>query len=185
MWQYNGTTIRVGRSWTDDNGVTHPSVWNRWTPEFKTSIGLVWVEPPAPPDPYDERFYWSANNPKSLDDVNVTDEDGNPVLDMDGNQQVQQGLKSQWIERTKTTAGGLLSATDWYVVRKAETSTAVPQAVLDYRASVRTASNSIESAINGCTTLQEFMALFTVPTDAEGNPTGKSVINGWPNALTN
>ena len=183
MWTYNGTTIRVGRSWTDNNGITHPSVWNRWTPEFKTSIGMVWVEPPAPPDPYDERFYWSANNPKSLDDVNVTDEDGNPVLDMDGNQQVQQGLKSQWIEKTKATAGSLLSATDWYVVRLAETSTAVPQAVLDYRASVRAASNSIESAINGCTTLEEFMALFTVPTDAEGRPTGKSVINGWPNAL--
>ena len=98
MWTYNGTTIRVGRSWTDSNGITHPSVWNRWTPEFKTSLGMVWVEPPAPPDPYDERFYWSANNPKSLDDVNVTDVDGNPVLDEDGNQQVQQGLKSQWIE---------------------------------------------------------------------------------------
>ena len=80
---------------------------------------MVWVEPPAPPDPYDERFYWSANNPKSLDDVNVTDEDGNPVLDMDGNQQVQQGLKSQWIEKTKATAGSLLKDTDWYVVRKA------------------------------------------------------------------
>jgi len=182
MWTYNGTTIRVGRSWTDNNGITHPSVWNRWTPEFKTSIGMVWVNDPVV-ESYDDRFYWSANNPKSLDDVNVTDEDGNPVLDMDGNQQVQQGLKSQWIERTKTTAGSLLKDTDWYVVRLAETSTAVPQAVLDYRASVRAASNSIESAINGCTTLQEFMALFTVPTDAEGNPTGKSVINGWPDAL--
>jgi hypothetical protein len=184
MWTYNGTTIRVGRSWTDDNGITHPSVWNRWTPEFKTSMGMVWVNDPVV-ESYDDRFYWSANNPKSLDDVNVTDEDGNPVLDMDGNQQVQQGLKSQWIEKTKATAGSLLSATDWYVVRKAETSTAVPQAVLDYRASVRAASNSIESAINGCTTLEEFIALFTVPTDAEGNPTGKSVINGWPDALAN
>ena len=112
MWQYNGTTIRVGRSWTDNSGITHPSVWNRWTPEFKTSLGMVWVEPPAPPDPYDERFYWSANNPKSLDDVNVTDADGNPVLDMDGNQQVQQGLKSQWIIRTKEPAGSLLKHTD-------------------------------------------------------------------------
>ena len=184
MWQYNGTTIRVGQSWTDNSGITHPSVWNRWTPEFKTSIGMVWVNDPVV-ESYDDRFYWSANNPKSLDDVNVTDEDGNPVLDMDGTQQVQQGLKNQWISRTKQTAGSLLKDTDWYVVRKAETSTAVPQAVLDYRASVRAASNSIESAINGCTTLQEFMALFTVPTDAEGNPTGKSVINGWPNALTN
>ena len=182
MWTYNGTTIRVGRSWTDDNGITHPSVWNRWTPEFKTSMGMVWVNDPVV-ESYDDRFYWSANNPKSLDDVNVTDEDGNPVLDMDGNQQVQQGLKSQWIEKTKATAGSLLSATDWYVVRKAETSTAVPQAVLDYRASVRAASNSIESAINGCTTLEEFIALHTTPTDEEGNPTGKAPIHAWPDSL--
>ena len=183
MWQYNGTTIRVGRSWTDDSGITHPSVWNRWTPEFKTSIGMVWVNDPVV-ESYDERFYWSANNPKSLDDVNVTDVDGNPVLDEDGNQRITIGLKNQWISRTKETAGSLLKDTDWYVVRKAETSTAVPQAVLDYRASVRAASNSIESAINGCTTLQEFMALFVVPVDENSEPTGaKAIINGWPNAL--
>lgn len=182
MWQYNNTTITVGRSWTDANGITHPSVWSRWTDEVKQSMGLVWVDDPVV-EQYDERFYFSANNPKSLDDVNVVDVDGNPVLDENGNQQVQQGLKSQWVSRTKQTANSLLRDTDWYVVRQAETSTAMPQAVTDYRASVRTASNSIESAINGCTTLQEFMALFTVPTDAEGNPTGKSVINGWPDAL--
>jgi hypothetical protein len=180
MWTYNGTTIRVGRSWTDDNGITHPSVWNRWTPEFKTSIGMVWVEPPAPPDPYDDRFYWSANNPKSLDDVNVTDEDGNPVLDEDGNQQVQVGLKNQWIAKTKQQSNNLLKDTDWYAVRQVETSQAIPQSVLDYRASVRAASNSIETAINGCTTLEEFIALFTAPTDADGNVIGNSIINQWP-----
>jgi len=136
-----------------------------------------------PAEPYDDRFYWSANNPKSLDDVNVTDADGNPVLDEDGNQQVQQGLKSQWISRTIQTAGSLLKDTDWYIVRLAETNTAVPQAVLGYRVSVRAASNSIESAINGCTTLEEFIALHTTPTDEEGNPTGKAPIQAWPDSL--
>lgn len=179
MWQYNGTTIRVGRSWTDSNGITHPSVWNRWTPEFKTSIGMVWVNDPVV-ESYDDRFYWSANNPKSLDDINVTDADGNPVLDEDGNQQVQQGLKSQWVERTKTTAGSLLSTTDWYAVRQVETSLAIPQDVLDYRASVRAASNSIESAINACTTLEQFQALFMVPVDENGNPSGTAPIHDFP-----
>jgi hypothetical protein len=141
---------------------------------------MVWVEPPAPPDPYDDRFYWSANNPKSLDDVNVTDEDGNPVLDEDGNQQVQVGLKNQWIAKTKQQSNNLLKDTDWYAVRQVETSQAIPQSVLDYRASVRAASNSIETAINGCTTLEEFIALFTAPTDADGNVIGNSIINQWP-----
>ena len=179
MWQYNGTTIRVGRSWTDSNGITHPSVWNRWTPEFKTSLGMVWVNDPVV-ESYDDRFYWSANNPKSLDDINVTDEDGNPVLDEDGNQQIQVGLKNQWIAKTKQQSNNLLKDTDWYAVRQVETSQAIPQSVLDYRASVRAASNSIETAINGCTTLDEFIALFTAPTDADGNVTGNSIINQWP-----
>ena len=179
MWTYNGTTIRVGRSWTDSNGITHPSVWNRWTPEFKTSLGMVWVNDPVV-ESYDDRFYWSANNPKSLDDINVTDEDGNPVLDEDGNQQIQVGLKNQWIAKTKEQSNNLLKDTDWYAVRQVETSQAIPQSVLDYRASVRAASNSIETAINGCTTLEEFIALFTAPTDADGNVTGNAIINQWP-----
>lgn len=179
MWQYNNRTISVGRSWTDDSGVTHPSVWNRWTPEFKTSIGLVWVDDPVV-ESYDDRFYWSANNPKSLDDVNVVDVDGNPVLNEDGEQIIQAGLKSQWIERTKTTAYDKLKSTDWYAVRQVETSQAIPEALANYRASVRSACDSICSAINGCTTLDEFIALFTTPTDEEGNVTGNAIINQWP-----
>jgi hypothetical protein len=143
---------------------------------------MVWVNDPVA-ESYDDRFYWSANNPKSLDDVNVTDENGNPVLDEDGNQQVQVGLKNQWIAKTKEQANSLLKDTDWYAVRQVETSQAIPQSVLDYRASVRAASNSIESAINGCTTLEEFIALHTTPTDEEGNPTGKAPIQAWPDSL--
>ena len=181
MWQYNNRTISVGRSWTDANGITHPSVWSRWTDEVKTAMGLAWVDDPVV-ESYDERFYWSANNPKSLEDIQVVDTDGNPVLDEDGNQMVQQGLKNHWIQRTKQTAGSLLKDTDWYAVRQVETSLAIPQDALDYRASVRSASNSIETAINGCTTLDEFIALFKVPTDEDGRPNGKAVINGWPDA---
>jgi len=181
MWQYNGITIRPGRGWTDDNGVMHPSVWTRWTDEFKASMGLTWSDP-IMPEPYDDRFYLSANNPKNLGDIPVVDEDGNPVLDIEGNQQIQQGLKTQWIQRTKQTAGSLLKDTDWYAVRQVETSLAIPQSILDYRASVRSASNTIETLINACTTLSEFQDLFTVPVDSERNPTGKAPIYNFPDA---
>ncbi len=179
MWQYNGITIRAGRSWTDANGITHPSVWSRWTDDVKTAMGLVWIDDPVV-ESYDERFYYSANNPKPLDDVHVVDEDGNPVLDADGNQMITSGLKKTWIARTKQTANNLLQNTDWYAVRQVETSLAIPQNILDYRAAVRASSNSIETAINGCTTLDEFIALFTVPTNEDGKPNGKAIIDGWP-----
>lgn len=180
MWQYNGITVRVGRSWTDDNGVMHPSVWTRWTDEFKKEMGLTWQEPPPAPEPYDERFYWSANNPKSLEDIQVVDTDGNPVVDIDGNQQIQQGLKTIHIARAKSTCSSLLTPTDWMIIRNQENNKAAPQETLDYRASVRAACDSIETAIKGCTTLEEFMALFDAKYDENRNLVEEAPINKWP-----
>ena len=179
MWQYNGITIRTGRSWTDNNGTLHSALWNRYTNEYKISLGLVFIPDPIV-DSYDDRFYWSANNPKSLEDVPTVDQEGEPVLNEDSEQIIQTGLKNQWIERTKTKAYDKLKSTDWYAVRQVETTEAIPETVMNYRASVRSSCDSICSAITGCTTLEEFIALFTVPTDEEKNPTGKAIINRWP-----
>ena len=89
-WKYSGRVIRVGKSWTNNDGVTHPSNWGTWSDADKTAAGLTWEADPAI---YDNRFYWDANTPKALDDVNEVDTDGNPVLDEDGNQLVTKGLK--------------------------------------------------------------------------------------------
>lgn len=169
MWKYNGKAIRDGRGWTDSFGVQHPSSWSQWSDLEKTSKGLTWEDDPAP---FDNRFYWSASNPKALDDV--TDEDGNVTL----------GLKSQWKKQTKATAGSLLAPTDWYVVRKAEDSTTtIPTDVATYRAAVRTASGTIETAIDGAANITAFIALFDVPVDSDGNPTGNAPINNWPEEI--
>ena len=144
MYKYSGKVIRAGRGWTDNDGVQHPSSWMRWTDEEKAARGLVWEDDPLP---FDSRYYWAADVPKALDDVNEVDEDNNPVLDRNGNQLVTLGLKSQAISQTKTTAGSLLAPTDWYVTRKAETGTEIPADVLTYREAVRTASGAIETAI--------------------------------------
>jgi hypothetical protein len=178
-WKYNDRIIRVGRSWTgialDENGneieVTHPRNWAIWSDEDKVAAGLVWEDDPAP---FDSRFYWSAGIPKNLDDVNEVDEDGNPLLNIDGVQVVTKGLKTNAIAHVKTTAAGKLQSTDWYVTRQAETGTAIPSAVTDYRAAVRTASETIETAIQGVTTHADFMALYEAP---EG---GNAPINDWP-----
>jgi len=182
MWKYNEQVIRPGRSWKDDNGILYPSTWNRMSGAEKEAIGLVWEDDPVV-ESYDDRFYYSANNPKSLEDVNSVNENGDPILDENGNQVVQQGLKSAWVARTKQTANSLLSPTDWYVIRESETSVAIPADVQTYRAAVRTASGTIESAISACTTLDEFIAMHQTPVDADGNPTGKAPINDWPDAL--
>jgi len=182
MWTYLGRVIKQGRAWTDAEGVQHPAQWNRWTDEEKAAKGLVWDES-LQPVPFDNRFYWSAGVPKALDDVNEVDEDGNPVLDANGVQIVTKGLKTNAIAQVKATAGGLLQPTDWMVTRQAETATAIPSAVSDYRTAVRAASETIETAITGAADLDAFMALYDAPVDAEGNVTGNAPINDWPDKI--
>jgi len=176
-WTYNGKIIREGRSWVGIDGVQHPTSWGRWSDEEKQASGLTHVADPAP---YDNRFYWDADTPKALDDVNAVDENGDPVLDEDGNQVVTLGLKSVWKNIIKQQAAGLLAPTDWYVTRNAETGTAIPADVTTYRAAVRTASGTIESAIDGAADHAAFVALFDTPVDADGNATGNAPINDWP-----
>ena len=181
-WLYNGRTLKVGKSWTDDNGYKHPYNWaTAWSDEDKEQWGVTWQDDED--TSYDDRFYWARDVERSLTDINEVDEDGNPILDQDGNQVVTKGLKTIWIERTKSTANGLLTASDWYVVRNAEKSTAIPTEISTYRDAVRTATGTIETAINGCADLDAFKALFVVPTDSDGNPTGNAPIYDFPDEV--
>ena len=138
------------------------------TPSVSTAKGLVWVDDPVQ---YDSRFYTGDGTPKALEDVSE---------EVDGETVVTKGLKSKAIDTVKAQAAGLLNPTDWYVTRKAETGTEIPADVLTYREAVRTASGAIESAIEACSTLEAFMALYETPVDADDNPTGNAPINDWP-----
>ena len=149
-WTHLGKVIKEGRSWTDSNGITHPTTWGRWSDAEKQAAGLTWVDDPKP---YDNRFYWDADTPKAIDDV--TDEDGNITV----------GLKTTWKIIIKQQAAGLLSSTDWYVTRNAETGAAIPADVTTYRAAVRSKSNEIEAAIDAVTTHAAFVELMTTPID--------------------
>jgi len=180
-WKYNNRIIRAGKAWTDDNGIKHPTTWMRWSDAEKTSAGLIWEDDPAS---FDSRFYWAANLPKALDDVNEVDEDGNALLDIDGNQIITRGLKYNAKQQAKTTAASLLAETDWQVIKATEVASyTVPAAITTYRAAVRTASNTIETAIDNAADLNAFIALYDAPVDSDGNVTGNAPINDWPDEL--
>lgn len=186
-WKYNGNIIKEGRSWTNDDGITHPLNWAIWSDQEKEDAGLVWE---TPEEPVDSRYYLGrdeSNNliSKDLEDSNAVDEEGNALLDMDGvTPLVNKGLKSVAIADTKHIAASLLQTTDWYITRHAETNAEIPANVSTYRASIREASNTIEAAILACTNIDDFIAIHEVPLDSDGNPTGeKSVINNWPDAI--
>ena len=180
-WLHNGITLKVGKGWSDGN-YKHPYNWaSAWSDEDKEQWGVTWQDDPD--TIYDDRFYCAKDVPRSLTDINEVDDDGDALLDVDGNQVVTLGLKSIWIAQTKTTANSLLASSDWYVTRKAETDEAIPSTITTYRTAVRTATGTIETAINGCADLDAFKALFVVPMDSDGEPSGKAPIYNYPDEV--
>lgn len=134
MYTINGRPIPQDAPFIDANGTQYPANWLRLSSnEDKLAIGVEWI---ADPEPYDDRFYWSAGHAKDLDQC-----------------------KAMLTAQVKQTAGALLAATDWKIVRFAETGTAVDTATSEYRAAVRAASNANEQAIAECDTVEELAAL--------------------------
>ena len=124
-YYYNGVRLNPNRSFKDDEGNTYARNWfTTTTEEQRTAVGVTWVDDPVVQS-YDQRFYAAADIPKDHTE-----------------------LKAQWVRKTKHTADTLLSSTDWYVIRKAETSTAIPADVTTRRAEIRTLCNTKETAIN-------------------------------------
>ena len=161
-------------------------IFSLWSNEEKNAIGIYEVTYDHS-NKKDEGYYINTNEqfkfennkvisyfgtatPKQLEDVNATDEDNEPVL-QDGKQVVIKGLKSQKISISKQQTAGLLQSTDWYVTRKADTGTAIPQEIQDFRTEVRIVSNQQETQINSCTTVEQLKALYQyVNTGTEQSP---------------
>ena len=126
---------------------------------------------------------WGTATAKSLDDVNAVDEDGNPVLE-NGVQVVIEGLKTQKKKIVKQQAAGLLTPTDWVIVKAKETGTNIPTATKTWRADVRTKSNEMEAMIDACTTVDELKALYEYTnTGTEEDPVMTRPLPEFPEAI--
>ena len=153
----NGKPLAVDVAFSH-NDINYPANWLRLsTAQEKTALGITEVEDP---DIYDSRFYWNDGTAKAIDDVNEVDENGDPLLDVNGDQIVTLGVKSVLKAQEKVTAGSLLARYDWYVVRKAEKSTAIPSAITTYRDAVRTACDTRETEIDACADTAALVTLY-------------------------
>ena len=185
----DGTYIKEGKAWVGVDGTKYPSVWTRFSDEELKKFGLTWEDPSKSLEPYDDTFYWGRNAngsliEKKLDDEDAKDNDGNQLYELDGKTKlINKGLKTIWVEKTKETTNNLLSKWDWQVVRKSEKNIAIDNNVSTYRDAVRTKCASIETAINNCSNLTEFMALFDAPVDSDGNHTGNPPIYDFPDEI--
>ena len=116
------------------NGINYPSNWLRLTTlSEKQAIGISEVADEAT---YDQRFYTAPDTAKDLAE-----------------------LKTTWVKIQKDWAGTLLAKYDWYVVRKAEKTTAIPSNVSTYRDAVRTSCTAREGEINGAANVAALKAL--------------------------
>ena len=138
--------------------IHYPANWLRLSSaDEKTAVGITEV---ADDPVYDSRFYWNNGTAKTLTDTNEVYENGDPLLDDYGNQIITLGVKSVLKAREKDIAGSLLAKYDWYVVRKAEKSTAIPTAITTYRDGVRTACNTRETEIDNCADTAALVTLY-------------------------
>ena len=115
---------------------------------------------------------WGSATPKRLDDENAVDENGDPVLDSNGVQLINYGLKTEKIRIIKAQASNLLSKHDWQVVKATEVADySVPTEITTYRSNVRSKSNEMETSIKNCTTVDQLKALYEYTEDDDGNIT--------------
>jgi hypothetical protein len=143
MFLLNGNRLSENTSFYDANGVQYGAGWlNQSTEAQKLAIGITWVTDPIP---FDTRFYWDTNLPKALEDVTET---------VEGKEYITKGLKSNFIAQIKDTAGKLLNATDWYVIRKVERSIDIPSEVALKRTQIVTEANRLETDIKASTTVE-------------------------------
>jgi hypothetical protein len=118
------------------NGSTFPANWNvLFTAEDKAQYNITEV---PDPEPYNEQFYYAAGIPKELGMV-----------------------KEVLIRQIKESTNNSLMPTSWMIERFNDPSSGkpVPQNVLDYRANLRTLSNTFEEAINAATSIEELAAI--------------------------
>ena len=156
-FKLDGKPLAVDVAFTH-NDIQYPANWLRLTTKAeKEAIGITEV---ADDPVFDSRFYWGDGTAKALDDVNEKDKDGNLLKDEDGNQVVTLGVKSVLKAQEKATAGSLLAKYDWYVIRKAEASKAIPTAVKTYRTAVRTACATRETEIDNCADTAALVTLY-------------------------
>ena len=163
---------------------------SRWTNEEREAIGIYEVEFDNT-NKKDEQWYINTNQSfafaggkitasygsataKAHADTLYTNQDKTDGKIPDGKDVgdvAVEGLKTILIRTVKKQAAGILQDTDWYITRKADAGTAVPSAITNHRAAVRTKAAEQETAITNAADTPALETLYTyVNTADEGDP---------------
>ena len=172
------TSMPKGNKGIQIGDVKHPaSIFTVWTEAQRNSIGVYTVEIDAT-NKKDEEWYKNTNityafgsgkvtgsygtaTAKNIADTDATDSEGNKLKDENGNQIINEGLKTIKKRMIDEQCAGILAPSDWMVVKATETGEAMDSGWKTWRASVRTKCNSMQTQIDNASDVDALAALFT------------------------
>ena len=163
------------------------SIYTLWTEEERNAIGIYTVEIDET-NKKDEEWYTNTNityafgsgkvtgtygtaTAKAIADSDAVDEEGNKLKDENGNQIINEGLKTIKKRMIDNQCAGLLAPSDWRVVKATETGGTMDSGWKTWRASVRTKCNSMQTQIDNASDVDALAALFTYTEQEDGSTT--------------
>jgi len=156
------------------------AIFTLWTKDEREAIGIyevVWDNSKKKDEAYyintDVSYAFAGGKvtasygdatAKAHADALYTAEDEDNGLGTEGEVKAE-GLKTKKIRELKQQAAGILARTDWYIIRKADANTAIPSAITNHRAAVRTKCAEMETAITNAANTAAIEALYTFNDD--------------------
>ena len=153
------------------------SIYTLWTEAERNAIGIYTVEIDET-NKKDEEWYintdityafgsgkvtgtYGTATAKAIAASDAVDEEGNKLKDENGNQIINEGLKTIKKRIIDNQCAGLLAPSDWRVVKATETGGTMDSGWKTWRASVRTKCNSMQTQIDNASDVDALAALFT------------------------
>ena len=163
------------------------AIFTVWTEAERNAIGIYTVEIDST-NRKDEEYYINTNitytfgsgkvtgtygtaTAKAIADSDAVDEEGNKLKDENGNQIINEGLKTIKKRMIDNQCAGLLAPSDWMVVKATETGGTMDSGWKTWRASVRTKCNSMQTQIDNASDVDALAALFTYTEQEDGSVT--------------
>ena len=168
--------------------VKYPAaIYTLWSEAERNAIGVYTVEINTT-NKKDEEWYINTNisytfsggkvtgsygtaTARAMADADATDNEGNKLKDVDGNQVIDYGLKTIKKRMIDNQCAGLLAPSDWMVVKATETGGTMDSGWKTWRASVRTKCNSMQTQIDNASDVDALAALFTYTKQGDGSYT--------------
>ena len=166
------------------------SIFSLWTETERNAIGVYTVEIDNTNKKDDEWYVnteitysfgsgkvtgtYGTATAKAIEDTDAVDNEGNKLKDENGNQIINEGLKTIKKRIIDNECAGLHAPSDWMVIKATETGTTMDSGWKTWRASVRTKCNSMQTQIDNASDVDALAALY------ERNDSGVRPLGDFP-----